>query len=297
MRTATLALLVTAGAAGVASAGPTVEVHVGATVDVHVDASVGVTVGTPPPVIVAPPPPPVIVAPPVVIAGDAGAAIDVTAGEYGDAGVATDGSADAGFAAGGGYSGGGYSGGGYSGGGYSSGGYSGGGSELTFDTPLSRSHWEAGVAMTVPMGFGDIGLHAAVGRAFGPLRLAGEYTLDSASADRTVSTGWTSAVMADCGQRQRLGLGARYRVDMGLATMGTGVYVEAGVGRATTTWKSGAESTRKDVLLGLGFELLGGGQRLIGMDLGARFTIAEAEQPGAAKDTTGLITIGLLVGG
>ena len=143
----------------------------------------------------------------------------------------------------------------------------------------------------------DVGLHAAAGRAFGPLRLAGEYTLGDASADRAVAVGGAVGVMADCGQRQRLGVAARYRVDLGLPTMGTGAYVEAGVGRATTAWKSGVTSTRDDMLLGVGFELLGGDARVVGMDLGMRVTIAEPEQPGAAKDTTGVITVGLLLGG
>jgi hypothetical protein len=173
----------------------------------------------------------------------------------------------------------------------------GGGAGLTTATPLSRSHWEAGIAMTLPLALGDVGLHAAAGRAFGPLRLAGEYTLGDASADRAVAVGGAVGVMADCGQRQRLGVAARYRVDLGLPTMGTGVYVEAGVGRATTAWKSGFTSTRDDMLLGVGFELLGGDARVVGMDLGMRVTIAEPEQPGAAKDTTGVITVGLLLGG
>jgi hypothetical protein len=168
----------------------------------------------------------------------------------------------------------------------------------TFVTPLTRSHWEAGLGMVFPMQQGgEIGVHAALGRTFGPLRVTGEYSLGGASTDRTVTAGWITSTAADCGQRERFGVAARYRVAAGTPDAGGGLYVEAGVGRATTAWKSFGKTTRDDVLLGVGVDMLAGGVRSIGMDLGARITIAEPEQPDGPRDTTVMMAIGLLVGG
>lgn len=170
----------------------------------------------------------------------------------------------------------------------------GGVSGLTFATPLTRPHWEGELAMTLPLALGDVGLHAAIGRQVGAFRLAAEYTLSDVSTD-----GGGSPLMAlpvDCGRQQRLGVALRYRLGVGLPELGTGLYVEAGLGRNTVAWKSrGATTRHDDVLLGLGFDMLGGGARTVGLDLGARFTLADTG--GGDREATGVIALGLLVGG
>ncbi|MBK9036762.1 MAG: hypothetical protein IPL61_36855 [Myxococcales bacterium] len=168
-------------------------------------------------------------------------------------------------------------------------------SALTSSTPLVRPHWEAALAMVLPLELGDPGLHAAVGRQIGSFRLAGEYTLTDAASDRAMPG--ALAVVSDCGQRQRLGVAARYRLGLGTPDVGVGFYLEGGLGQATTRWSKTGTSRRDDALIGLGFELAGGGARLAGFELGGRFTIADGDGPDAAREVTGVITVGLLVGG
>ncbi len=164
---------------------------------------------------------------------------------------------------------------------------------LTFATPLTRPHWEGELAMTLPLALGDVGLHAAIGRQVGAFRVAAEYTLTDTSTD--TGAGPLSAVPLDCGRQQRLGLALRYRLGVGLPELGTGLYVEAGLGRNTVAWKTRGTTRHDDVLLGVGFDMLGGGARTVGLDLGARFTLADT---GAGdREATGVIALGLLVGG
>lgn len=164
---------------------------------------------------------------------------------------------------------------------------------LTFATPLTRPHWEGELAMTLPLALGDVGLHAAIGRQVGAFRVAAEYTLTDASTDTGV--GPLMAVPLDCGRQQRLGLALRYRLGLGLPELGTGLYVEAGLGRNTVAWKTRGTTRHDDVLLGVGFDMLGGGARTVGLDLGARFTLADTG--GGDREATGVIALGLLVGG
>ena len=167
---------------------------------------------------------------------------------------------------------------------------------LTFVTPLTRPHWEAALAVVLPLDLGDPGLHLAAGRQIGSVRLAGEYTLTDAASDR--ARPGTAMVIPDCGQRQRLGVAARYRLGVGAPGVGAGFYLEAGIGQATTTWKLTGTSRRRDALVGLGLEMAGGaGGRLAGFELGARFTIADGDGPTPTRDVVGVITMGLLVGG
>ncbi len=164
---------------------------------------------------------------------------------------------------------------------------------LTFATPLTQPHWEGELAMTLPLALGDVGLHAAIGRQVGAFRVAAEYTLTDASTD--TGAGPLSAAPLDCGRQQRLGLALRYRLGVGLPELGTGLYVEAGLGRNTVAWKTRGTTRHDDVLLGLGFDMLGGGARTVGLDLGARFTLADTG--GGDREATGVIALGLLVGG
>lgn len=164
---------------------------------------------------------------------------------------------------------------------------------LTFATPLTRPHWEGELAMTLPLALGDVGLHAAVGRQVGAFRVAAEYTLSDVSTDG--GAGPLTAVPLDCGRQQRLGVALRYRLGLGLPELGTGLYVEAGLGRNTVAWKTRGTTRHDDVLLGLGFDMLGGGARTVGLDLGARFTLADTG--GGDREATGVIALGLLVGG
>ncbi|MBL8626546.1 MAG: hypothetical protein JNK64_34840 [Myxococcales bacterium] len=164
---------------------------------------------------------------------------------------------------------------------------------LTFATPLTRPHWEGELAMTLPLALGDVGLHAAIGRQVGAFRVAAEYTLSDASTDG--GAGPLMAVPVDCGRQQRLGVALRYRLGIGLPELGTGLYVEAGLGRNTVAWKTRGTTRHDDVLLGVGFDMLGGGARTVGLDLGARFTLADTG--GGDREATGVIALGLLVGG
>lgn len=164
---------------------------------------------------------------------------------------------------------------------------------LTFATPLTRPHWEGELAMTLPLARGAVGLHAAIGRQVGAFRVAAEYTLTDASTDG--GAGPLRAVPLDCGRQQRLGLALRYRLGLGLPELGTGLYVEAGLGRNTVAWKTRGTTRHGDVLLGVGFDMLGGGARTVGLDLGARFTLADTG--GGDREATGVIALGLLVGG
>ncbi len=159
--------------------------------------------------------------------------------------------------------------------------------------PLERPHWEVGLAMTVPLGAGDLGVHAAAGRQVGPVRLAAEYTLTAASGDRDRAGG----VVLDCGQRQRLGLAARYRLGVGTPEVATGLFVEGGLGLVETRWQVTGAARQRDAMAGLGVELAAGRARLAGLDVGARVTIAARDTAGAPREVTGLLLVGLLVGG
>lgn len=160
--------------------------------------------------------------------------------------------------------------------------------ELVWSTPLARPHWEAAVAMALPLDTaGDIGLHVAAGRQLGGFRLALEYTRSDTAGDRPSKTG---ALMADCGLSQRIGVAARYRVGMGAPPVGFGAYLEGGAGRDEVSWSHSGTSVERDLMLGLGVELVGGGDRLFGVDIGARFVLAE-------RTTTGFLTVGLIAGG
>ena len=157
----------------------------------------------------------------------------------------------------------------------------------TAPSPLMRPHWEAEVAMVLPLELAhDPGVHVAVGRQIGGFRLAAEYTRGDASIDRP--SGFT--VMTDSGLSQRLGIAARYRVGMGAPPIGFGAYLEGGLGRDEVTWSRGDSTVARDLMLGLGVEMAGGDERLFGLDVGARFVLG-------GRETAALFTIGLIAGG
>lgn len=148
--------------------------------------------------------------------------------------------------------------------------------DLTVETPLSRPHWEAVLAMALPMDLGDLGLHAAFGRQVGPFRAAAEYTLR--------------------GDEQRLGVAGRYRVDLGDDTVGMGFYGEAGVGIERIRDERSGLDSRRDALFGFGFEVMGGDHRTVGLEMGARFILAERNLPDEPRELVALVTVGLQVG-
>lgn len=162
--------------------------------------------------------------------------------------------------------------------------------DLTWTTPLARPHWEAAVAMAVPIDTsGEPGLHVALGRQLGGFRLALEYTRTDAAGDRPSMT-IPGLVSPDCGLSQRLGVAARYRVGMGAPPVGFGAYLEGGLGRDEVTWSHSPTTVERDLMLGLGVEVVGGDDRLLGFDMGARFVLAD-------RATAAMLVVGLIAGG
>ncbi len=170
---------------------------------------------------------------------------------------------------------------------------------LSTSTPLTRDHWELGLAMLLPAELDqDVGAQAVLARQVGPLRLGLEYAMVGRCAERMLydkDTGAVEVAKVDA-QVHRIGVGARYRVGLGTSSVGTGVYLEGGVGRQQHRFERGPALTRDDVALGFGFEMLGGGAQLVGFDLGGRFTLARGATDDAPVESTATVVLGLLLG-
>lgn len=165
-------------------------------------------------------------------------------------------------------------------------------------SPLTRGHWELGLAMLLPIDHGDPGAHAVLGRQLGPVRLGLEYSLGSACADQTYVDKATGAIMTEAADAQlhRIGAAARYRVGVGMDDVGAGLYLEAGVGRQQLRFDRGPAAVRDDVLIGIGMDVLGGGRQLVGLDIGGRFTLASGSSDAAPAEVTAALVVGLLLG-
>lgn len=175
---------------------------------------------------------------------------------------------------------------------------SGGVSDTFFSTatPLTTVHWEGALAMAIPIdNWGGPNVHAAFGLQVDSVRVAAEYSL-SKSHMTTMDPASTWRTVDHWGQNQRFGVAGRYRLDMGETWLGMGVYGEAGLGLNFTSWKTQAETHHGDVMAGLGFEMLAGERRRIGMDMGFRFIVREGEGPAASKEVASVFTLGMLFG-
>jgi len=163
-------------------------------------------------------------------------------------------------------------------------------------TPLTTVHWEGALAMAIPIdSWGGPNLHAAFGLQIDSVRVAAEYSLNK-SHMTTMDPVATWRTTDHWGQNQRFGVAGRYRLDMGEASLGMGVYAEAGVALNFTSWKTQAETHHGDVMAGFGFEMLAGERRRIGMDMGFRFIVSEGDSPAAPKEIASVFTLGMLFG-
>jgi hypothetical protein len=174
---------------------------------------------------------------------------------------------------------------------------------------LDGSRWEAGVVATGgsfalgDLGGGQAGVRAFAGRQLGILRVAVEYGVAKFWASRDVydAAGWWTGWEDEAGELRRLGATARLRGvfdDPMYPNLGLAFYLEAGAGKQ---WliragqrESQREIERRDYVLGVGLEVVGGDHRMGGMDLGVRLVAAPALDP--MDPTHDLAVIGHLGG-
>lgn len=146
---------------------------------------------------------------------------------------------------------------------------------------LVAPHWEASVGFALATeGFADPSITASIGRQVGPVRLG----LDYMRYERDLGMALVCPVPAS-----RIGLTARYRVSMPIGLGGMGVYTEAGIGRETRTFKDDTRESAATGMLGFGMEVLVGGAKSAGFDIGMRFVVDEEDR------VAGLVQVGLLL--
>ncbi len=154
---------------------------------------------------------------------------------------------------------------------------------------LRGSHWELGafleggrIAVGDIVG-GQFGVRGEIARQFGSLRVAVEGGIGKFSGERDLydAMGWWNGWEDVGGEVSRVGLSARLRMGT-IADPSPGMpyradlafYIEGGVGQQHIAWDSGLSAERNDFMLGTGFEIAGGRDRIGGFDLNVRAVVA-----------------------
>ena len=154
---------------------------------------------------------------------------------------------------------------------------------------LRGSHWELGAFLeggrisAGDIAGGQFGVRGEIARQLGPLRIGVEGSIAKFAAQRDLydSMGWWNGWEDVGGEVSRVGLTARLRT--GMITEPTPMapyradlvfYVEGGVGQQHIAWDTGDANERQDFMLGVGFEIAGGRDRIGGFDLNVRAVVA-----------------------
>jgi hypothetical protein len=154
---------------------------------------------------------------------------------------------------------------------------------------LRGSRWELGAFVEggrfSANGFagGQFGVRGEIARQLGSLRVAVEGSMAKFTADRDVydAMGWWDGWEDAGGEISRVGITARLRT--GMITEPTPLapyradlvfYIEGGAGQQYIAWNTGGSDERRDFMLGLGFEIAGGRDRMGGFDLNVRAVVA-----------------------
>lgn len=154
---------------------------------------------------------------------------------------------------------------------------------------LRGSHWELGAFLeggriaAGDIAGGQFGVRGEIARQLGPLRIGVEGSIAKFSAQRDLydAMGWWDGWEDVGGEVSRVGLTGRLR--MGTITEPSTMspyradlvfYLEGGVGQQHIAWDSGDANDRNDFMLGTGFEIAGGSDRIGGFDLNVRAVVA-----------------------
>jgi hypothetical protein len=154
---------------------------------------------------------------------------------------------------------------------------------------LRGSRWELGAFLeggrivAGDIAGGQFGARGEIARQLGPLRVAVEGSIAKFSAQRDLydSMGWWNGWEDVGGEVSRVGLTGRLR--MGTITEPTPMapyradlvlYLEGGVGQEHIAWDNGDANDRNDFMIGTGFEIAGGQDRIGGFDLNVRAVVA-----------------------
>ncbi len=159
--------------------------------------------------------------------------------------------------------------------------------------PLRGSRWELGVFLEGGSfvadytAAGQFGARGELARQLGRLRIGVEGSIAKFWGERTPpGTDWWDA-METGGEIARVGATARLRATGTMPSQApqfpNGVdgafYVEGGAGKQFIAWNHGGADERYDFMLGLGFELAGGGRRMGGFDVNVRAVVAPSLDP------------------
>jgi len=172
-------------------------------------------------------------------------------------------------------------------------------------SPILRgSHWELGAFLeggriaVDDIAGGQFGVRGEIARELGPLRIGVEGSIAKFSAQRDLydSMGWWNGWEDVAGEVTRVGLTARLRT--GMITQPTSLspyradlafYVEGGVGKQHIAWDTGAANERSDFMLGAGFEIAGGQDRIGGFDLNVRAVVAPSLDASVETHDVGIL--------
>ena len=151
---------------------------------------------------------------------------------------------------------------------------------------LRGNHWELGAFIEAGRiavdGFsgGQVGVRGELARQIGAFRIGLEYSVAKFDASRTLydADGWFEDWEDTTGEVARAGITARLRT---ATTVTNGCdpyadiafYIEGGLGHQRIAWEGGGSSARPDFMLGTGFEVAGGSNRIGGFDLNVRAVI------------------------
>lgn len=152
---------------------------------------------------------------------------------------------------------------------------------------LRGSHWELGVFLeggriaVDDIAGGQFGVRGEFARQLGPLRIGVEGSIAKFVAQRDLydQMGWWNGWEDVGGEVSRVGLTARLRAGaitdptMSPYRADLVFYVEGGVGKQHIAWDTGSSNERQDFMLGTGFEIAGGRDRIGGFDLNVRAVV------------------------